>query len=654
MKPEMTNVLRSRLAYCRLAFAGRYKIFCLIFTLFTSISYAQKLPEGFTDHGVTSAISNHRGIVATKDKDGNNIVLTWLYDHRGGYELLLIDAKTGKTEEFPMPFDIGGDGPFASILSSKNRFYTHFNGHFVEFDPLRKAFTFHSKTMMQMAMGMTEDDNGVIWTVTYPNSGVVGYNPATGEFTDYGYVYKQNWPQYQRCVATDDRGWLYFGVGETASQIVAFNPADRQIKIVLEERDRQHGSAYLYRDRNGKVYGQPAKGEDDKWMELYDGQVRMIGKLDERNPKLYNSGTQGLFKREFPNGDKIKELDLTSKKLVVVDSTGRNEKSVSFTYSTEGAWTLGAMALADGRIVGGTSFPMRLYTFDPALSKWTDHYINAQLNSMTQHGNTVFFGSYPGGYLLEWNTKVPTISDSFNSARRDLNPRRVLVAEPSIHRPHRIITLHKGNTVVMAGTPAYGYTGGGLVFWNRKTNAQTSLSDTAVALDQSTMSLVALADGKILGGTTTEAGTGGQKKAAEAELYLIDPVKKKVSWRERLIKGAQVYSDLYVNKKGLVYGVADWTIFFVFNPKTKKMVYKKDLSAEFGTTTSEQSPRNLIKGEKGKVYLLFVKGIAEINSNFSVKWVQKVPFDITAGGDYSKGRLYFIAGSRLFSYKIQK
>ena len=73
--------------------------------------------------------------------------LIWLYDNRGGYALLMIDAETGEADEFPMPYPPGGDGPFAAILSSRNRYYTHFNSHFVEFDPEKRAFTFFHKTV---------------------------------------------------------------------------------------------------------------------------------------------------------------------------------------------------------------------------------------------------------------------------------------------------------------------------------------------------------------------------------------------------------------------------------------------------------------------------------------------------------------------------
>ncbi|MCL4691484.1 MAG: hypothetical protein KJ060_03125 [Candidatus Hydrogenedentes bacterium] len=183
----------------------------------SALAATEDLGNGFLHHGVATPVSNHRGTVATVDGESDNVLLVWLFDHRGGYALLAIDAATGDSVEYPVPFPPGGDCPYASILSSNNKYYTHFNSYFCEFDPATRAFTFFEKTTPQMAMGMTEDDNGIIWSVTYPNSGVVSFNPETREFTDYGAVYDQNWKQYQRYVAADDAGWIYFGIGSTAS-----------------------------------------------------------------------------------------------------------------------------------------------------------------------------------------------------------------------------------------------------------------------------------------------------------------------------------------------------------------------------------------------------------------------------------------------------
>ena len=83
---------------------------------------SRDLGNGFFDHGVASPISSPRGVVATVDGGGRNVVLVWLFDHRGGYALLMIDAETGKSEQFPTPFRLDvpyGDVPYSSILSSK-------------------------------------------------------------------------------------------------------------------------------------------------------------------------------------------------------------------------------------------------------------------------------------------------------------------------------------------------------------------------------------------------------------------------------------------------------------------------------------------------------------------------------------------------------
>ena len=204
----------------------------------------EDLGNGFLHHGVATPVSNHRGTAATVDGDGRNVVLLWLYDHRGCYALLQIDAGTGESLEVPVPFDPGGDCPFASILSTRNRFYTHFNSHFCEYDPAAREFTFHHRTVPQMAMGMTEDDDGRIWLASYPDSGVACFDPAVRAFRDYGHVYHQNWRQYQRTVAADDSGWIYFAVGNTcphAELPMVEDRADLEGEVVQCE---YHGSQF--------------------------------------------------------------------------------------------------------------------------------------------------------------------------------------------------------------------------------------------------------------------------------------------------------------------------------------------------------------------------------------------------------------------------
>jgi hypothetical protein len=627
----------------------------LLFLLIVQSAFAatEDLGNGFLDHGVATPVSNHRGTVATVDGEGRNVVLVWLYDRRGGYALLMIDADTGESQQHAMPFPPGGDGPYASILSSKNKFYTHFNSHFCEFDPVKRAFTFFHKSAPQMAMGMTEDDNGAIWSVTYPQSGVVSFDPATGDFKDYGHVHKENWAQYQRHVAADDKGWIYFGIGNTASQIVALDPRSGHAKPIFPEAVRTHGAGYVYRDVNGKVYGRSPSGAENGWYELYGGDATKIGKHDRIQRKPIITSSQGLFHRDFPDGTKLKSCDLVNRLLVVEDPKTGKRKTVQFDYESAGAHAMGLAAAPDGTICGGTAFPMRFFSYNPKTDQWTNRESYGQWNTVARHGDRFFVGGYGGGTLLEWDPSrdwVPTARGNETS-----NPLFLTQCAPTINRPHELLPLPDGKTVVLAGTPGYGYTGGGLLFWDRPTRTATVIEHTEILPQHSTVSLVPLPDGKLLGGTTTSPGTGGERKAKEAELYVLDMVTKRLDWHEVMFPGVQQYTDMCHGADGLVYGIADRRRFFVFDPIKRKVIHEDNTAAKFGLTNSQQGPRVFVLGPEKAIYMLFVKGIAQVDpATFDITMLAQSPVPIGAGGDILDGRIYFASGSHVYSYKVPK
>jgi len=610
----------------------------------------EDLGNGFLHHGVATPVSNHRGTVATVDGEGRNVVLVWLFDHRGGYALLMIDAETGESEELPMPFPPGGDCPYASVLSSDNKFYTHFNSHFVEFDPEERAFTFFHKTAPRMAMGMTEDDNGVIWSVTYPQSGVVSFDPKTREFTDYGHVYKQNWPQYQRYVAADDAGWIYFGIGSTASQIIAFDPETGEGKPMIAEDERAQGAGYVYRDMNGKVYGYISNARDN-WYEFYEGEGKKIGTHEQIEKKPIITSSQGLFHRDFPDGKKLKTCDLVNRVLVVEDPKTGEVKELEFDYTSEGAHIMGLATAPDGTICGGTAFPMRFFSYNPATDEWTNRAGYGQWNTVAPLGDRFFVGGYGGGFLLEWDPSQEWVATK--KGDEDSNPLFLTQCSPTINRPHDLLPHPDGKTLVLAGTPGYGFTGGGLLFWDRETRTPTVIEHTDIIPEHSTVSLVALPDGKLLGGTTTGAGTGGEKKAEQAELYIMDMATKQIEWHEVVFPGVQGYTDMCHGPDGLIYGIAEQSRFFVFDPAQRKVVHEQDIKAEFGPTTSQQGPRVLVIAPDKTTYILFRKGIARIDpADFSITMLAESPVGIGPGGDILNGRIYFGSGSHLYSYGV--
>ncbi len=613
------------------------------------LAETEDLGNGFFHHGVATPISNHRGTVATVDGEGRNVVLAWIMDHRGTYALLMIDAETGASEEFPVPFPLG-DSPFASILSSANRYYSHFGSHFIEFDPAKREFTFFQKTAPRVAMSMTEDDDGVIWAATYPDSGMVCYDPASQELTDYGHVHEENWAQYPRSVAADDTGWIYFGIGSTSSHIFAFDRETGTAEPMVPESERGKGYGYVYRDMDGKVYGYATPGEDN-WYEFYQGAGKKIGKHEDVRKKPIIANSQSLVHREFPDGKHLNACDLVNRKLVVEDPSTAEVKELSFDYTSEGAHIMGLAAAPDGTICGGTAFPMRFFSYNPATDEWINRAAYGQWNTVARQGDRFFVGGYGGGVLLEWDPSQEWVATA--KGKEGCNPLYLTQCSPTINRPHDLLAHPDGKSLVLAGTPGYGYTGGGLLFWDRETRTEVVLEHTDILPEHSTMSLVALPEGKLLGGSTTSPGTGGEKKAEEAELYIMDMATKKLEWHEAVLPGVQGYSDMCLGPDGLVYGVADWVRFFVFDPAERKVIHEENTGETFGSTNSQQGPRIFVLGPDETIYVLFRKGIARVNpETFEITMLAESPVSVGPGGDILDGRIYFGSGSHVYSYEV--
>ncbi|MFO8079522.1 MAG: hypothetical protein R6V07_04360 [Armatimonadota bacterium] len=605
-----------------------------------------ELGDGFIDHGVATPISNHRGTVATVDGDGDPVVLSWLMDHRGCYSLLMVNALTGEYEQFETPQV--GDSPFASVLASNNRYYTHYGSTFMEFDPAAREFTFSERTVARVAMSMTEADDGTIWAATYPNSAVCSYNPETGDFRDYGSVYEQNWAQYPRDVAVDDQGWVYFGIGNTASQMIILDPDSGEATAVVPEDERVHGRCPLWRGVDGKVYGRNA----DQWYMLYEGvATRIEGEPDvERKPIIESS--QSLFHRSFPTGHTLVSLNLVDRVLTVETPEGET-LTREFDYESEGAHSMGMAAASDGTICGGTAFPMRFFSYDPSTDEWINREAYGQWNTVAPAETLFYIGGYGGGFLLEWNPQEEWVRTERDNA--ESNPRFLTQVTPTIHRPHDLLVHPGGQYVVLAGTPGYGHTGGGLLFWDREAEEEQVLTHEQLVQDQSIMSMVALPRNELLCGTTISAGTGGEVKAEVAELFILDMETKQIKWRE-VFEDATSISDLMVTPTGLVYGVANYERFFVFAPSTRQIIKEIDLEESgFGRTNGQQGPRIFVQGPGDRIFMLFQKGIAEIDTRkheHEIEMLAESPVAIGPGGDYLDGRIYFGHGSHVYSWPV--
>lgn len=599
---------------------------------------SQAQAAGFVDHGIPTPVAQTRGVVSTVDQSGQDVILTWLQDWRGGYAILMVNAETGASQQFDVPFKPDGDEPSAIYLSSKNRLYTLFNSQFVEFDVASKRFTFHGKVNGKTAMSLTEDKDGRIWAATYPNNQLVSFNPQNSSLQNHGQLAKESWTQYPRSIAVDAHGWVYVGSGLAASQIYAYNIQSHATQALLSSSQRVSGTAVVTQSQSNVVY---ARNGRQQFM-LTNGKASGLSAGAQVAESNLKGGAQNLVDREFPSGRRLVSVDMHDRTLVTRDASGQ-QKTVKFNYTTQGAALTFVCATGDNKVCGGTRFPMHTFYYNAGDNKFDSKQLPRQPNVMAALGSRLYVAAYPDGKLFQES----------ENGKNEFS--EVLNAYPSINRPHAMLIMGGGSQIALAGTPEYGTTGGGMMFWNRSSGQKSRIDHWHLVPNHSVQAMVELSNGMLLGGTTVVPGTGGVTKATDSsELFLMDANTHEVRWRGAPVPGAKTITDLMVGADGLVYGLADSVDLFVFNPNNRQVVSVNRFSKDLGPSVYAQGTRAFVKGADGSIYVLLYNGIGKVDAKaHTVSRVVSSPVRITVGGAAANGRIYFGSNNHLYSWKAQ-
>lgn len=599
---------------------------------------SQAQAAGFVDHGIPTPVAQTRGVVSTVDQSGQDVILTWLQDWRGGYAILMVNAETGASQQFDVPFKPDGDEPSAIYLSSKNRLYTLFNSQFVEFDVASKRFTFHGKVNGKTAMSLTEDKDGRIWAATYPNNQLVSFNPQNSSLQNHGQLAKESWTQYPRSIAVDAHGWVYVGSGLAASQIYAYNIQSHATQALLSSSQRVSGTAVVTQSQSNVVY---ARNGRQQFM-LTNGKASGLSAGAQVAESNLKGGAQNLVDREFPSGRRLVSVDMHDRTLVTRDASGQ-QKTVKFNYTTQGAALTFVCATGDNKVCGGTRFPMHTFYYNAGDNKFDSKQLPRQPNVMAALGSRLYVAAYPDGKLFQES----------ENGKNEFS--EVLNAYPSINRPHAMLIMGGGSQIALAGTPEYGTTGGGMMFWNRSSGQKSRIDHWHLVPNHSVQAMVELSNGMLLGGTTVAPGTGGVTKAGNSgELFLMDANSHEVRWRGAPVPGAKTITDLVVGTDGLVYGLADSVDLFVFNPNNRQVVSVNRFSKDLGPSVYAQGTRAFVKGADGSIYVLLYNGIGKVDTKaHTVTRVVSSPVRITVGGAAADGRIYFGSNNHLYSWKAQ-
>lgn len=503
-------------------------------------------------------------------------------------------------------------------------------------------------------MSMVEDKKGIIWAALRPNCRLISFNPKTKEITDYGIIYKQKSTQQCRSIVAGKGGWIYITAGSPGNEIVvAFSSKTEKSHVVQTKKINSPRKLSLLSGQNGKVF---VKSKGNIELALQNGEKKaiipkrsMLLKKETKQP-AFVTGNQSLFDRVFPDGKRIMDWissvtpGFLRSHTVTIKNPKTNQKSqITLDYKTEGAVITGIATSPNGLIIGGSTFPMFYFRYNSENGQWTRYKSYGQYNTFAIRNDQIFIGSYPKGELLKWNTNKKRIH--IRKVSKKANPQILANGFPYIKRPLDLLVYPNSGIVVMGGRPTISKMGGGLLFWNTQSKTAEILKHISTLSNQSTKSLVALSSDRILGGTTIKPGESGQvTEAKEAVLYILDLKKRDVVWSGAVIPGARNYQDLCMAPNGLVMGVAETHIFFVFDPEKHQVLQRVNLKKAFGSQIPYmQGQRSFIKSPEGKIYLLLRKGILQVNPvKFKLTLLAKAPIKISAGGAYLNGRIYFV------------
>jgi len=624
----------------------------------------------FKDHGIPVPVNTYFGCTSAYGDRGQNVALMLMADYRGLRGFYHFDLSDRSQYYVPLPQDdkVKGDTIFSSLYSTSNRYYIQTGTALWEYNPVDRRVRYWP-TEWGYGMSMAEDDEGRVWCVCYPDCRLLCYDIKSDTFRDYGSLRKESWQQYSRTMAADDTGIMYFGIGITKGQICAFDPKTGKLTDLLPEDERTpQTDPAVFRATDGKVYAVAMPHYDFRTMEimlkqartrgvgpwycLYRGEITKLDSPPDFQLKPCTTGAQVFTNLKFADGSRIIDPNVVEKTITYVQK-GKEESAV-MEYESGGAHISSLLALPDGRITGGSAFPMRNFVFDPADGSVVHRHACVQWNTMYVWKNHLFVGAYNGGWFVDWMVDKPWVEMPRNLPDAKINPVCLGNAGAPLIRPHALFCTDDGRYLVMGGTPAYGATGGALAIYDREAGKVEIVPNEELVHAQSIYSMILLPDGRIFGGTTIEAGTGGATRTTDAEIFQFDLKTRKMVRHEPVVPRTYRLREMKLLPDGRILCIADLNRLMIFEPDTWKMTELPPIPAEMEGIVWQQGPRSLIEGD-GRIFVLGRKALGEFDpATGAVKVICRFPVQAGSAGAYTNGRIYFASGSRLCSVSVRK
>lgn len=601
----------------------------------------------FIDHGIPVEADEERTAAFCTRADKTRLVIA-----AKGF-VLIIHPDTGSAKQVFFP-DHNKEYPFSSF-SSGGLFYTGAGQMLLVLDPFLEEFIFHrviDNGEEIVGFSFAEDEAGSIYFTSYPHCRLLRYCPKSHEVMDYGSMDETE--KYPGSAAVDRSGWVYIGIGTEHKNLVAFHPESGERKSLVPETEREKGAGYVYSGTNGKVYGHweaadlKEVNQASRWLEFFGGEVKECG-MSELAPSHFSGTGFKKVHRSMDSEYEVADYSLSDGYADLVHKETGDAKRIEFSYQSEGASLSTLVKGPDGHLYGTSMHPLQFFRYDFSEDQLTnfggevmEQGGGGNIAAYAAQGNLLIGAAYAGGKLYTIDTENPFTKGN--------NPRLILQTE-EIHRPRCAIAVRDGKHIIWGGFPGYGMVGGGLGIYNIETEQNIVLPHHQVVANQSTLSIEELSSGLILGGTSIETPGGASTAEKDARLYLLD-------WQNQRIvdafipeKEAREIAQIYIDKFDLAHCLTDNSLYFVCNPLTHEVLFRKDLS-QWGSVV-----RNgfIYDQNSRKLLILLTKTLLSIDigeGSFNDPIVVRtLPEKASSGVVLHNGRVFYGSGSHLCSIK---
>lgn len=363
----------------------------------------------FINHGIGANVAEARGAEAVRTKDGRCLLLANSVDCGTTAYIVVIDVDKEETKIVFTRKGIGhGTGAFGSIMSANGKFYTGRGSMFLEFDPDNMTWSYEHRLPKgsHHLMSFAETDGGkIIWAACYPNCMLVSYNTDTRVFSEHGRL--ETVEQYPQSLAIDKHGWVYAGIGTSKANVVAFNPATKEMRPLLkdEERGNRKFTAKVVPLANGQIKAYIP----GKTLLLENGTVLASNPPDFAPEKYTGALYYGMLKGALPDGRKITRLDFNEKFLTIIDANGKS-RNINFDFQTGGS-SITSLALGPNNgLYASSAHPFRLIRFlDNQITDLGQIPVigGGNMCALAFKDNFLYGAEYAGGRLWKFNADKP-------------------------------------------------------------------------------------------------------------------------------------------------------------------------------------------------------------------------------------------------------